>query len=143
MNKLDLYRTKRDMDFFNDPFNGFLRDFFDVLPERTRNISGITMDLSETEQNVIATIEAPGINPKDIDISLLDGILTIKGEKNVECNKTKYISERYSGSFSRQVLIPCDVKSDEIKASFKDGIITITMPKLEEKIKEGVKIKLE
>ena len=98
------------------------------------------LDVSETEENVLVKVEVPGIEPKDIDISISGDTLTIKGEKKSEKEekgKNYHFIERGYGSFSRSVGLPASVKFEQVKAEYKKGILEITLPKSEKsKIKK-------
>jgi HSP20 family protein len=86
------------------------------------------------------------LDPKDIDISLSEGVLTIKGEKKQEKEEKDsnfHLVERSYGSFTRLVRLPKEVKSDKISASYKDGVLKITLPKSEEAKKKEIKIRVE
>jgi HSP20 family protein len=98
---------------------------------------GVPLEVSETKNTVIVEAEMPGMNSKNLDISLNGNLLTIRGEKKQE-RKTKngdcYCSERTFGKFSRSVGLPANVKHDsKIKASYKDGVVRIEIPKTETK----------
>jgi HSP20 family protein len=98
---------------------------------------GVPLEVGETKDTVIVEAAMPGMNSKDLDISLNGDLLTIRGEKKEE-RKTKngdcYCSERAYGKFSRSVRLPANVKHDsKIKASYKDGVLTIEIPKAETK----------
>ena len=98
---------------------------------------GIPLEVTETKNTVIVEAEMPGMNSKDLDISLNGDLLTIRGEKKQE-RKAKsgdcYCSERTYGKFSRSVRLPANVKHEsKIKASHKDGVIKIEIPKAETK----------
>lgn len=91
-------------------------------------------DISETEKEYIITGEIPGMDVKDLDVTLLDGILTVKGEKNQEKedkDENYHRVERCYGSFQRNFRIPEKVKTDELDATYKDGILKLTLPKAE------------
>lgn len=91
-------------------------------------------DVSETEKEYVISGEIPGIDVKDLDVTLLDGRLTIKGEKNQEKeekDQSYHRVERHYGSFERSFGIPENVKTDELEATYKDGILTLTLPKAE------------
>ena len=98
------------------------------------------LDVSETEENILVKVEVPGIEPKDIDISVSGDTLTIKGEKKSEKEekgKNYHFIERSYGSFSRSVGLPASVKFEQVKAEYKKGILEITLPKSEKsKIKK-------
>ncbi len=93
------------------------------------------LDLYEDKDNLVVTAEVPGIKKEDIDISLHDGNLTIAGERKVEKqygeNETQR-SERFFGRFQRTVSLPKAVDGNAVKASYKDGILTVTLPKAPE-----------
>jgi HSP20 family protein len=105
-----------------------------------------SLDVSETKDNVVVKAEIPGMDPKEIDISYADGILTLKGERKQEKeekDENYHRVERRYGSFSRSIRLPHEVKSDKIKANCKDGVLKITVPKSEEAKKKEIKIKVE
>jgi len=92
------------------------------------------VDLSETEKDVIVSMELPGICEEDIDVSIKDNALTVSGEKkqerdSEEKDKGWYRLERHFGSFSRTVPLPTRVKDSEAEATFKNGVLTISIPK--------------
>ena len=92
-------------------------------------------DVSETAEEIVVQAELPGMEIKDIDITLTDGLLTIKGEKKKEKedNQEHYHRvERVYGSFSRSFSLPVEVRADAIDAKYKDGVLAVTLPKAEE-----------
>lgn len=104
------------------------------------------IDISETKEAVVVTTEVPGIDPKDVNISFTQDMLTIKGEKKQEKKEegeNYYRVERSYGSFSRSFRIPVSVKEDEIKAQHKGGVLKITLPKAEDARPKEIEIKLE
>ena len=93
------------------------------------------LDLHEDKDNVTVKVELPGMKKEDIEISLHNGCLSISGERKGEEkfeNSEVYRSERFFGRFQRTVTLPTPVASDKVKAQYKDGILTITLPKTEE-----------
>jgi HSP20 family protein len=97
-----------------------------------------SLDVSETKDKIVVKAEALAIDPKAMDIALSDGVLTIKGEKKKdreEEDENYHLVERSYGSFSRSVRLPLEVQEDKVKASYKDGVLTITLPKTERAIK--------
>jgi HSP20 family protein len=90
------------------------------------------LELSETDKAVTVSAELPGLSEKDVQVEIANGVLSIRGEKKAERNdNSKFVSERYYGSFERQ--IPLDgVEEDKGKAEFKDGVLTVTLPKSEQ-----------
>jgi HSP20 family protein len=105
-----------------------------------------SLDFSETKTDMVVKAELPGIDPKDIDISLNEGILTIKGEKRQEKEEKEegyHLVERSYGSFTRSIRLPREVQNEKINASYKNGVLKITLPKSEEAKKKEIKIKVE
>ncbi len=105
-----------------------------------------SLDMSETKDNFVVKAEVPGIDAKHIDISLTGDVLTIRGEKRQEKEEKEedyHLVERSYGSFSRSVRLPAEVESNKIKASYKNGILAITLPKSEKAKAKEVKIKVE
>jgi HSP20 family protein len=101
-------------------------------------------DVSETEEALIVKAELPGIEVKDIDITLTDGLLTIKGEKKRETEDTRenyHRIERRYGSFSRTLNLRQEVKAEAIEASYKDGVLTVSLPKGEEHQPKRIEVK--
>ena len=91
-----------------------------------------SMDVSETKDSLIAKLEVPAMDPKDIQISLQENLLTIKGEKRQEQEEKEehyHRVERTYGMFARSVRLPVTVDGSKVVASFKNGLLTITLPK--------------
>lgn len=94
-----------------------------------------SLDLVEDKDNLIAQLELPGLRKQDIDVALHEGVLTISGERTKEPAKDEsgtHRTERFFGRFHRTVALPKPVKADAIKATYKDGLLTVVMPKTEE-----------
>ncbi|MBN1930795.1 MAG: Hsp20/alpha crystallin family protein [Desulfobacterales bacterium] len=105
-----------------------------------------SVDISEDKNSYLVKAELPGMDAKDVDVSLSGDLLTIKGEKKKETeekDENRYRSERYYGSFQRVFRLPSGVKSDKVEASFDKGILKITLPKLEEAKKKEIEIKIK
>ena len=122
--------------FLTDDFDNFAERFFPNTAG-AGNFSSPDIDLYDDEEDLVVKAEIPGANEKDIDISLEDGILSIKGERKLENEDKKdnyYRIERSYGSFSRSFRLPVEVKTNDAKASYKDGVLEIRIPK-EEKAK--------
>jgi HSP20 family protein len=89
------------------------------------------MDLAETKDGLELTVELPGLEEKDIDVSVSDGLLTVSGEKKVESERKEqnyHFVERSYGSFSRSIALPEGVKADQIKATMSKGVLTVMVP---------------
>lgn len=105
-----------------------------------------TVDVFEEKDDIVVKAELPGIEKDDIDVNLTDHSLTIKGEKKKEeevKEENYYRSERSYGSFLRTLELPKEVRADRVKASFKNGILEVRMPKTEEAKVREVKVKVE
>ena len=137
----------RDFDRMRTEMDRFWDSFVPSALRRTDD-SGewfLSLDVSETKNEIIVKAEVPGMDPKDIDISLSNGTLTIKGEKKQEREEKDedyHLVERHYGSFMRSVMLPSEVKQDKINASYKNGILKVVLPKSEEAKKKEVKIKV-
>ena len=122
-------------DFFDDPF-------FKGIERPTQPLMMKT-DIREDENNYIIDVDLPGFEKENINISLEDGYLTIHGmmdSSNKEEKKGKFLRrERYVGECSRSFYVGEDVKEEEIKASFKNGILTLDVPKVKEEEKKSEK----
>lgn len=137
-----LEAIRRDMDRIFDDMSPFSRI--------RRGNGGFGMelwapdtDMSETDDTYLLTVDLPGLTKKDIQVSYQDHRLTISGERKKESKEEEkdYIrQERYVGKFTRSFTLPTEVKEDKIKAVFKDGVLTVTIPKVETKKPKTVTI---
>lgn len=99
------------------------------------SVTGPRTDVTETDEAVDVSVELPGMDEKDIDVSLSDDVLTIRGEKKAEREEKKkgyYLAERSYGSFYRSIPLPPGVDSEKAEARFKKGVLTVTLPKTPE-----------
>ena len=101
------------------------------------------LDLYEDKDNIVAVVELPGMQKEDIEISLHDGMLTISGERKSQTSNREKAerTERYIGRFRRSVTLPTRVDADKISASYRDGILTVTLPKAEEAKPKQIEVK--
>jgi len=116
---------------FKDEMNK-LFDSFSKRGVTTRTGWAPPLDVSETDENIFVKAEIPGVEPKDIDISISGDTLTIRGEKKAEKEekgKNYHFVERSYGNFSGSVVLPTSVKFEQVKAEYKKGILEITLPK--------------
>jgi HSP20 family protein len=116
--------------------NLFELPFWANFANQTQLFSGWTpaLDLYQSNDNIVAMIELPGMRKEDIEISLHDGTLTISGERKHEIREGEKAErgERYVGTFRRSITLPAAVDANKVTANYKDGILTITLPKAEE-----------
>lgn len=104
------------------------------------------LDVFEEKDEVVVKADLPGLSKEDIEVNLTGSALTIKGEKKKEeeiKDKDYYRCERSYGSFIRSLELPCEVKADQVAASFKNGVLEIRLPKTEEAKKKEIKVKIE
>jgi len=104
------------------------------------------VDVSETKDNVVVKVEVPGMEKKDIEISLTGDVLTIKGEKKQKTEEKDEnflrIETRY-GAFARAIRIPISVDAEKVKASYEQGVLKVVLPKKEEVKPKQIEIKTE
>jgi HSP20 family protein len=112
-------------------FSDFGRGFrLPAMASETRLAPRI--DVSETDQALEITAELPGVDEKDIEITLVDDLLTIKGEKKAEAERKEkdyHIVERSYGAFQRSLRLPFDADSGKVEAHFEKGVLKVTVPK--------------
>jgi HSP20 family protein len=126
-----LFDLRRDLD---DLLGGFW-DRPGLIPEEQRAAFRDFqphMDVSENEDAYTVTLELPGLDQKDVDLSLTDDLLVVQGEKRAEAEEEgerRHRVERLYGRFQRAVRLPTPVEADHVEASFKSGVLTIRLPK--------------
>jgi HSP20 family protein len=104
------------------------------------------VDIHETKKDIVVIVDVPAIDPKEVSISIVDDKLTIKGEKKREeetKEETYYRTERVYGTFQRIIQLPVEVIGDKAKATYKDGVLKITVPKSQRSVPKEVKIAIE
>jgi HSP20 family protein len=120
----------------NRLFDETLRGMPDWTGEQTRQSAvSARMNVSETDKEILVTAELPGVSENDIDVSLDDDVLTIRGEKRMEKKEEKenfHFVERSFGSFQRSVRLPYATDPEKVEASFENGVLTIRLPKTEQ-----------
>lgn len=137
-----LEAIRRDLDLIFDDISPFSK------MQRDNGGNGMQLwapdtDMSETDEAYTLTVDLPGLNKDDIEVSYNDNRLTISGERKEETkeeNEDFIRQERFVGTFSRKFTMPTDVKEEKIKASFKDGVLTVNIPKSEVKKPKQVSI---
>ncbi len=125
-------------------FESFFGERFPVFKEEISLTPAI--EVSETENEIIVKAAVPGVDKKDLNISVLNNNLIIKGEvkrEKEEKKKNYYRQEIAYGSFSRTIPLPAEVKVEEIKANMKNGVVTITIPKAEKAKAKEITIDVE
>jgi HSP20 family protein len=108
------------------------------------NVVVPAFDITENEKEYVISGEIPGIDPKDLEVTLTDGILSIKGEKKQESEEKEenyHRIERHYGSFQRSFRLPENIQREELDANYKDGILRLTLPKSEQSEVKKIDVK--
>jgi HSP20 family protein len=88
------------------------------------------IELSETDKEIRIEAEVPGLEKKDVEVMLQDGVLTLRGEKRSQASdKEQHMSERFYGRFERRIPVGMEIEEDKVDATFKNGVLTVTLPK--------------
>ncbi len=127
------YRESEMTPFF-DPRREIDRLFDDMF--RMPSLAGVgtmtwpSVEVSDSDREVRISAEIPGLSEKDVELTVHDGVLSIRGEKKSETeDKNRGYSERWYGRFERRLALPSGVQEDKAEASFRDGVLTVTLPK--------------
>lgn len=117
----------------NRLFDDFWRDFDGAGFGLSSSFNFPRIEMSESDKEFRIEAELPGMDDDDVELLLRDGVLTIRGEKKSEReDKSRRMSERFYGRFERQIPLPVDVDEDKVSASFKKGVLYVTLPKTAE-----------
>lgn len=119
---------------FERVFKGWMPSLFErpFFSRMTEGLFKPTLDLGATEKEYTISVELPGVDEKDVKLEVLDDTLTIRGEKRQEreeSDRNYYRIERSYGSFQRVLSLPEDADQENIKAVFKKGVLTVTLPR--------------
>jgi len=135
------YTLHREMNrLFDDVFRGFGPLGRVGSPLMEGQLGWPRIELSETDKAVTVSAELPGLSEKDVQVEIANGILSIRGEKKAErSDESKFVSERYYGSFERQIPLE-GVEEDKAQADFKNGVLTVTLPKSEQSTRDVKRI---
>lgn len=129
---------------FDDVFRGFgpgLPSLKTLSPDGGRWPS---VEISDGEKEIRVTAEVPGMEEKDIEVLLNDGVLTLKGEKHSETeDKDRQFSERFYGRFERRIPLGYEIEEDRVDARFRNGILTVTLPKTEKAQAQAKRIEIK
>lgn len=143
--KLRMLTPLSQTDAWSPLVNRMFEDFF--TPMRTEsNGWNPRMNIAETAKEYQVSVELPGVEEKDIDVSLHEGLLTVKGARQSEKeskDKNFHRIESFYGSFERSVQLPEHIETEKVAADFKNGVLQITVPKLAQIKPEPRKIKIE
>lgn len=131
---------------FRKEMDRFLDRFWDEDDVQVAGAWAPDVDIAETKDAFNVRAEVPGMEPKDIQVTLEHGVLTLRGEKRQEMEQKDerlYRKERHYGSFVRSLRLPANVDGSQVTASFKNGVLTVVMPKTAEARGKAIPITTE
>jgi HSP20 family protein len=138
-----LARVQREME---DMFDRFFGDWsWPRWPGAARG-GGPSVDMVDKKDEVLLRADLPGLEQKDIEVHVEEGMLTIRGERKEEKEVKEeeyYFSERWAGSFSRSLALPPGVDSEKVKATFKNGVLEVHLPKTQQAKGKRIEVKVE
>lgn len=136
MTRITRWEPFGEMRRVHDMLDQFMDRTFLDLPMRGGMLSGVLpIDVFQTDDDVVVKATTPGIKPEDIHISITGDTLNIRGEieeEREEEGRQYHVRERRVGSFSRSIALPTLVNADAAKAEFEDGVLTLSLPKIED-----------
>jgi HSP20 family protein len=103
----------------------------------------LSADIAETDDDVVVRVEAPGLEEKDFSVTVVDGQLVVRGEKRFEREDKKaeyHLFESAYGAFERRLPLPCSVKSDQAKARYRNGVLTVRLPRAEHAKRKRIRV---
>lgn len=156
MAEITPYRRRRSRSNLPVPFDWPEKFFSELTPSRLfrewmptgteEEVWIPSFDVSEKDKAYIVKADIPGVDPKSLDINMTGNVLTVSGEKkeeHEEKDKRHYLLERSFGSFSRSFTLPTDVNSEGIEANYKDGVLTMKIPKSEQAKQKKIEVRTE
>lgn len=127
----------------NRLFDEFWREFDGVGTSLVPSSGFPRIEVIETERDLKIEAELPGMEEKDIEVTLRNGVLTIRGERRSESeDKHRRVSERYYGQFERRIALAAEVEGDKVTASFQKGVLTVTLPKTAREVEDVKRIRI-
>src|SRR5262249_53869207 len=129
-------------------FDPFFRNLFDTIDGSTAPSARTwypAMDLVDENDKLVLHVEVPGLDAKDVQVSLQDDVITVRGERKSETERKGKVLKREQlyGAFTRTVELPYRVQSDKVKAQYKNGVMIITLPKAEEHVGRTIPVEIE
>jgi HSP20 family protein len=135
---------------FDDLFNRYSRVFGNLVPAGEEARAAVTQwrptaNVAETDAEYLVKAELPGVEKKDVEVKVEEGVLTIRGERRYDKehdSETQHRVESFYGSFARSFTVPADVDVARIQAESKDGVLTIHLPKAEQKKPKAIDVQV-
>lgn len=146
MSTLVRWNPLREMMNLREEFDRLFDEAMDMPRTRWESAAnwGLALDVAENDEAFIVKASMAGVNPDDIDVTISDNVLTVKGEikadETVE-NEQYHLRERRFGTFSRSITLPVPVNADAIEATYEQGVLTLNIPKAEELKPRRIQIK--
>jgi HSP20 family protein len=132
------------------PFGSFHRELDQLLDEvfdgfgftgdHVQSAQWTVVEVHEQEKEFVVTADLPGLEQRDVEVSFQNGIVTLKGERRTEQNGNTLYSDRWSGTFEREITLSPDVDADQISATFKNGVLTVRLPKKPDRLPRRIQI---
>lgn len=139
------WNPMKDMMRLRNEFDRLFDETMDLPSWRwSESLGGPAVDVAESDDAYIVKASLPGIKPDDLDISITDNILSIKGEVKAEktiSEEQYHLRERRYGAFARTITLPTSVEADSVEAEYKDGVLTLTAPKTEDVKRKRIAVK--
>lgn len=125
-----LVSSSRGVGLLDEVFSAFDRHFPALGALSPTSLGWPSVEVSETDKEIKVCAEVPGLSENDMEVLLEDGVILLRGEKRSETHdKDKQFSERFYGSFVRRIPLGAEIEEDKVDASFKNGVLTIVLPK--------------
>ena len=147
MGMLTRWEPFREMRRVHDMLDQMMeKAFMGSLPMASREGGIVPLDVYQTDENVIVKATMPGVKPENIEVSISDNTLSIRGEiedEHEEEGQRYHIRERRFGSFSRAIALPSKVDAEKATAEFENGELMLTLPKIEEEKPKAISVKVK
>jgi HSP20 family protein len=146
LHRLDPFRGLAEIQSeINRAFDSYFGSRPRVVPAAAERNWSPPADIYETRDDLVVSVELPGVKEKDVQLTIVGDILTLRGQRgsSAEAREENYHRiERWSGTFERHVELPVPVKADQVRATYKDGVLEIRLPKIEESKPREIKIEI-
>jgi len=146
MGQLSVWSPFRELDRIARRLEPSFAHLFDAMEDGRNEALTPAIESYVKDGNLIVRADMPGLDPKDVEVTILGNVLTVKGERKneKEVNKDEYLRREVSyGSFARRMSLPDGVATDKVKAAFKNGVVEVTLPMAREAVAKKVPIEAE
>ena len=145
-NKMKIWEPFTELVTMRDDMDRLFNAFFGTEPHDIENMWRPAIDIEESNGNLLVRAEVPGMKKEDIKVAVKDNMLTISGERkreNETIEKTFHRIERSYGKFSRMIRLPAEVDADKVKATYKEGVLHVTLPTPEAMKPKQIEVKVD